>query len=230
MNRTASVVLVVWSAAAPALLAQDAVVSHEVVTDDAKVGLGFFSSTEPRPNKNFLHVDDFTLGAAASIGSVAWWGQSTNDVNAGLENFASFTVGFYHSRTTAGGELRPERNPFVSFIIGLDGIEAEATGRVATHGGLEHRFAADLADAVELEAETIYFFSVAVTHVDPALDAFQWSDAELDNGYAGSWSYERTRWEMLQDTDSAFQLISVPAPAGLGVMSAALVMLSRRGR
>ncbi|MFG0307173.1 MAG: hypothetical protein ACF8Q5_13260 [Phycisphaerales bacterium JB040] len=219
---------------APALhapaLAQEVVYEHELVRDASRVGLGWFSSSEERPNKNFRRVDDFTLDADASIGSVVWWGQSSGDFANDLSNFTSFTVEFYSARTTAGGELRPTRNPFASETFAIGDVAMEATGRVASHGGLEHRFGVDLGSAVDLSGGEVYFFSISAAHVDPSLDAFQWSDAEEVNGYGGSWSYTDEQWQMFQDTDSAFQLISVPAPGAMGVLGVGVAVLGRRTR
>jgi len=211
-------------------LAQDVLYEHEVVQDASKVGLGWFSSSEVRPNKNFRRVDDFTLTSDAAVGSVVWWGQSSGDFANDLSNFTSFTIEFYTSRVTGGGELRPTRNPFATETFALTDVATEATGRIATHGGIEHRFSADLTSSVDLTGGEIYFFSVSAAHVDPALDAFQWSDAEEVNGYGGSWSYTDEQWQMFQDTDSAFQLIAVPAPGALGMLGMSTVLLCRRTR
>ncbi|MFT5422975.1 MAG: hypothetical protein ACI89L_000744 [Phycisphaerales bacterium] len=230
MRSVLSVAALVGLASGSAAIGQDAVFSHDLQTSGPLQGFGWFSHSETRPNKNYLRADDFELSADASIGSVEWWGQSTNDFETSLANFDSFTVAMYESRVTGAGELRPKRAPMLSETFTLGEFASESTGRFGQDGGAEHHFTASLTTPFDLQGGVTYFFSVGAGMVDTGLDAFQWSDSIFYNGYGGSWSYTDATWLMQQDTDSAFTLFTVPTPSGFGVLSAGLLVVSRRRR
>ncbi|MCA9273799.1 MAG: hypothetical protein KDA31_12235 [Phycisphaerales bacterium] len=206
------------------------VYSQPTTPDDSKVGLGFFSQSEPRANRNYKHADDFTLSTAATIDKVVWWGQSSKAVHADLTNFDSFLVEFYSVRTLAGAPV-PDAL-LASYTFNPTDTSPVQTGRQTPNGAFEYRHEATLDTPFAAEADTRYFIAISAGMIQTtsASDAWQWQDASLVNGASGVYSWATRAWTGFQDTDSAFELISVPAPASAVPMASVFWYLYRRSR
>ncbi len=209
--------------------ANQVVYSQPSTTNDADVGLGWYSSSEPRPTRNFRHADNFTLGQDASISSVRWWGLTEGLSHTDLSNFDSFTIEFWTNRTVPNGNIRP-LNLIASTTIDLTDVMTSETGRAAPTGALEYMHEAMLADPVALQSDAIYWISISARSIDPSVDVWQWQDSNLYDTRSTSFDYNQNQWIVLEDTDSAFELIAVPAPGALGVLGLGAVLAHRRRR
>lgn len=215
-------------ALASSIFAQTSVVSQPAVTADANVGFGFYSHIHARPTRNYLHADDFRLTSAATVNRVVWWGESEGVLTDDLSNFSDFGITFYTARAASNGRPVPDQI-IATAIFPIADAQATATGRFAPNGAAEHRFEVDLPQAVSLNANTWYFVAIGARCVSNSGDAFMWQDSDTYNGYTVSWSYQQNRWIQTQDTDSAFELINVPAPATLvGLLALAPLRQRRR--
>ncbi len=202
--------------------------SQPTTSNDANVGLGWFSHAAPRPTRNFKHADDFVLAQTSTIERVTWWGTSENLVHADLTNFTGFAVEFW-SPNAAGS--KPE-----TIIVGdaftLPETNATATGRVSSTGAIEYRHSVDLAAPVELDGGATWFISISAFFFDETGDAWQWQDADNVNQLSSSYDYSRDRWQGLFDTDSAFVLegTAVPGPGAAALAGCAGLLGARRRR
>lgn len=205
------------------------VYSQPSVSDDSRVGLGWFSSSEPRPTRSFLHADNFVLGSDESIGSVRWWGLSEGISHTDLSNFDSFTIGFYTSRTLPNGNIRPQ-DLIASETVGINETNATATGRSAPGGAMEYMHEVSLGSVVSLLGGETYWVSISARSIDPGADAWQWQDSDDFDTRSSSFDYNQNRWLVFDDTDSAFELIAVPAPGVLTGFTMAGLFAQRRRR
>lgn len=206
------------------------VYSQPTTPDDSKVGLGFYSQSEPRANRNYKHADEFTLSEEASIDKVVWWGQSSKTVHADLTNFDSFLVEFYSVRSLAGAPV-PDAL-LASYTFNPTDTSPMQTGRQTPSGAFEYRHQATLDTPFVAEADTRYFIAISAGMVQTtsASDSWQWQDSSLVNGSSGVYSWATRAWSGFQDTDSAFELITVPAPASAVPMASVFWYLHRRLR
>ena len=205
------------------------VYSQGTTSDPARVGLGWFSSSAPRSTRSFKHADNFVLGADSTIDRVRWWGLSEGVSHIDLSNFDSFTIEFYTSRTLPNGNIRP-RDLITSMTLDIGETHASATGRSAPGGALEYLHEADLGDGVSLLAGETYWVSISARSIDPGADAWQWQDSDDYDTLSSSFDYAGNRWLVLEDTDSAFELISVPTPGGMALLGVTGVWCQRRRR
>ena len=194
----------------------------------ANVGLGWYSSSEPRPTRNFKHADNFVLAADATIDTVRWWGLSEGVSHTDLSNFDTFTIEFWTGRTLPNGNIRP-LDLISATTIEDDETDATATGRSSTSGALEYMHEATLNEGVSLLAGETYWISISARSIDPSADVWQWQDSDNYDTRSSSYDYGQSRWLVLEDTDSAFELIAVPSP-GTGFMLAMSGMLAQRRR
>ncbi|MEQ8769303.1 MAG: hypothetical protein RIB60_02215 [Phycisphaerales bacterium] len=226
MRTMIGLIAAIAAGAAPSHAAE--LYSQPTTSDDANVGLGWFSHAAPRPTRNFKHADDFVLAETSSIERVTWWGISENLVHPDLTNFTGFAIEFW-SPNAAG--VKPE-----TIIVGdaftLAETNATATGRTSSSGAIEYRHAVNLATPVELEDGATWFISISAFFVDESGDAWQWQDADFVNGLSASYDYSRDRWQGLFDTDSAFVLegTAVPAPGGAALLIGTGLLGARRRR
>lgn len=207
----------------------EVVYSQPAASSDADVGFGWYSASEPRPTHSFRHADNFVLGADSSIFAVRWWGLSEGVSHNDLSNFDSFTIEFYTNRTLPNGNIRP-MDLIGSTIAGIGATNAQATGRTAPSGALEYVHELELSAPVELLAGETYWISVSVRSIDPSADAWQWQDSDDFDTRSSSFDYNQNRWVVLQDTDSAFELIAVPAPSTGVVLLLGITGIQRRAR
>ena len=210
--------------------AADPVFSQPTTTDDASVGLGWYSNAEPRVRKNYKHADDFTLTAPAEIGRVVWWGQSSKHTHADLTNFDEWHVEFYEAELV-GGQWLPGAL-LSTEIIAKDLTNPTPTGRTTPAGAIEYRHDATLTAPVGLEADTRYFLAVSAGLIanDTTSDAWQWQDADLHDGWSATYAWGTGEWTGYQDSDSAFELYAVPSPATVVPLCGAAAALAGRRR
>lgn len=169
------------------------------------------------------------LAADASISSVRWWGLSEGVTHSDLGNFESFTIELYSSRILPNGNIRP-LDLISSQTMMLDSLGTLHTGRTAPNGALEYKHEADLAQAWTLDAGVMYWIAISARSIDPGADAWQWQDSDDLDTRSSSFDYAQNRWLVLQDTDSAFELISVPSPGTWAGVSVAGLLTQRRRR
>lgn len=229
MTHSISIAMIGSAFAFSPVWANQVVYSQPSTANSAEVGLGWYSSSDPRPTRNFRHADNFTLGHDASISSVRWWGLTEGVSHADLSNFDSFTIEFWTNRTVPNGNIRP-LNLIASTTIALTDVMTSETGRAAPTGALEYMHEAMLADLVALESDAIYWISISARSIDPNADVWQWQDSNLFDTRSSSFDYAQNRWVVLKDTDSAFELIAVPSPGGLGVLGVGPALAQRRRR
>lgn len=207
----------------------DVVYSQPTTTDAGDVGLGWYSSSELRPTRNFRHADNFILGADTSITSVRWWGLSEGVSHTDLSNFDAYTIEFWTNRTMPNGNIRP-RELIMSTMFDIEETNATETGRAAATGTREYMHEAALGEAVELLGGEIYWVSISARSIDPSADVWQWQDSDDFDTLSSSFDYGQNRWVVLEDTDSAFELIAVPSPGSMGVLALGGLLAQRRRR
>ena len=205
------------------------VYSQSTTSDPASVGLGWYSSSEPRPTRNFKHADNFVLASDSTIDAVRWWGLSEGVSHTDLGNFDTFTIEFWTNRTIPNGNIRP-LDLIASTTIDLSQTNATATGRSAPSGALEYMHEATLGDGVELIAGETYWISISARSIDPQADVWQWQDSDNFDTLSSSFSYAQNRWVVLEDTDSAFELIAVPSPGTGAMLLPGCLLVHRRRR
>lgn len=203
------------------------VYSQSPSADPDSVGLGWFSSSEPRPTRNFKHADNFVLSESAEIVGVNWWGLTEGLNDTTLENFDSFTIEFWSSETLSNGRIKPDEL-LMSETLTLASSNASQTGRAALNGALEYQHAYELAESISLDAGNEYWISISARSIDPAGDVWQWQDAELADTISSSFDYALDRWRYFEDSDSAFELVRVPAPSSAMALLIVGVMRKRR--
>lgn len=205
------------------------VYSQGVVSDPTLVGRGWYSHSQPRAIRNFKHGDDFVLESDAAIGSVRWWGISEGRFRADLGNFDRFTVEFYRAEAGADG-MMPGALISSTELLMAD-TTPTATGRLnPTNRAIEYEHLAVLDAPVMLEAGVVYFLAVSARSINGNRDGWMWSDADGVDGYSVSYSWASGAWTGYIDTDSAFQLIAVPGPGGLGAFVVGGALVFRRCR
>lgn len=203
--------------------------SQPTTTDPNGVGLCYYSSTVPRPSRNYKHADDFSSPTGGLVNKVRWWGISEARLYKNLQNVDQFTIEFYSSLADAGGPQIGQLLYSATFPIGV--TNQTATGRLnKRNSAIEYRHEVDLPEAVSIEAGRTYFIAIAAHPVDVKRDAWGWQDGLLVNGYSQLFSYDSGTWSSFQDTDSAFELIgTVPSP-GAGSGAILLLVATRRRR
>lgn len=229
MTRTTIITMLGFTSIYTPVWANQVVYSQPSTTNDAEVGLGWYSSSEPRPTRNFKHADNFTLDQDASISSVRWWGLTEGISHTDLSNFDSFTIEFWTNRTVPNGNIRP-LNLIATTTIDLADVMTNETGRSAPSGALEYMHEATLSSVINLQSDAIYWISISARSIDPIADVWQWQDSNLFDTRSSSFDYNQNQWVVLEDTDSAFELIVVPAPGALGVLSFGTMLAHRRRR
>lgn len=203
--------------------------SQPTTADADKVGLGWYSQSEPRVRKNYKHADDFTLAADAEIGRVVWWGQSSKHRHDDLTNFDTFQIEFFEA-SDVGGDPLPGALLAVE-VFDLADTSPTETGRLAPNGAKEHRHEATLTVPFAAVAGRKYFIAVSAGMIETnsPSDAWQWQDADLNNGWSATFSWASSEWTGYQDSDSAFELYAVPVPASVGPL-AVWLLAGRRSR
>ncbi|MBK7404838.1 MAG: hypothetical protein IPJ41_09445 [Phycisphaerales bacterium] len=223
-------VWMVAACAAPAVARGVLVYGQPTTADDTKVGLGWYSQSEPRVRKNYKHADDLMVAADAEIGRIVWWGQSSLHTYPDLTNFDSFQIEFFAGELV-GGQWLP--GPLVaSEVLDLGATNPTETGRKTSAGAFEYRHDAELANPVALQGGQRYFLAISAGMIknDFSSDAWQWQDADLHDGWSGVYSWATGEWSGFQDSDSAFELYSVPTPGPVLPLLGGIAMLLGRRR
>jgi len=214
---------------APAPALDGVVLSQPTTADPDRVGLGWYSSTQPRPSHNFKHADNFTLAQPAEVATIRWWGLSEGEFDTDLSNFDQFTIELWSNRTPPNNRIRPD-SLLNAATFALDQTDPTATGRTAANGSIECIHEITLAQPLQLEAGVIYWLSISARSIDPGGDVWQWQDSDDFDTLSSSFDHDLTRWLPLEDTDSAFELIAVPSPGTLAAGLALLGFQCRRAR
>lgn len=202
-------------------------VSQPTVVNAADVGLGAFSSSHPRPTRNYKRGDDFRLTQAAELIAITWWGQSEGRIFDDLRNFDQYTVEIFESADAGSGPLPGAL--LWSGVFAVSDLTIEATGRLSPRSGAaEHRYHAVIGASVALESGRSYILAVSARSINPRGDAWQWQDGEFFGGHGASYSYAAGAWSAFQDTDSAFELIGRPVPAPATAITLGVMALTRR--
>lgn len=207
----------------------DIVYSQSAHDDDQQVGLGWYSSSEPRPTRNFKHADNFRLSESAHIAQIEFVGLTEGLSHTDLSNFDAFTVEIWSSQTLPNTRIRPF-SLIATESFTLKQTSAALTGRAAQSGALEYNHLVNLTELIALDADTDYWISISARSIDPAADVWQWQDANLDDTISSSWSYTENRWLYQEDSDSAFTLHSIPAPSTGMSAFITLTLTTRRRR
>lgn len=212
--------------------ADTVLISQPTVANAANVGLGFYSSSQARPTRNYKRGDDFTLASNSSITSVRWWGLSEGRIFDDLRNFDQYTLEIFDGVSTSAGPLPGAR--LWSTTFAPSSLSITATGRKSpTSGAAEHLYQANLASAVSLTAGKAYILAISARCINASGDAWQWQDGEFFGGHGANFSYATGTWTSFEDTDSAFELVGtvVPAPSTAAVLlTLAAMPAGRRAR
>ncbi len=205
--------------------------SQPTVVDPTHVGLGFYSSSHPRPTRNFKHGDDFVLAEDSHVTRVRWWGLSEGRVFDDLRNFDQYTIEIFEGVPASGGPL-PGRVVSTT-VFAAAALSITPTGRVAPlSGAAEYLYEALLPDTL-LTGQRAYVVALSARSVNLQGDAWQWQDGEFFGGHSASYSHASRVWTSFEDTDSAFELFGtvVPAPgAGAAAVLFGLLALPRTRR
>ncbi len=222
--------MVAGCAATPRAAADIVLLSQPTVSDAAKVGLGFYSSSHARPTRNYKRGDDFRLSTAAEITRFRWWGLSEGRVFDDLRNFDQYTIEIYEG--VRSGDAGPLPAALLwSHTYAASSLAIVATGRVsATSGAAEHVYDATVPGVLSLDSGRDYILAVSARSANTRGDAWQWQDGEAFGGHGANYSYASRQWSSFQDTDSAFEIIGrpIPAPGAIGLLS--LLATRRAGR
>ncbi|HEX2839299.1 MAG TPA: hypothetical protein VHN77_14370 [Phycisphaerales bacterium] len=202
------------------------VYSQPTTPNAANVGFGFYSHTNPRPQNNYKHADNFTLAADAAITEVSWWGMSSVRNFTNLNNFDQFTVEFFAS---SGSPSLPGAL-IASQTFTRAATTPTDTGRRAPSGAIEYAQHATLTTPVALSANTEYYFAVSARCVNVSGDAYLWQDSDTFDGYTVLYNHTTHAWAGFVDTDSSFVLHAVPAPGCGAVLVAGIAGMARRRR
>ena len=204
-------------------------VSQPTLTDAAGVGLGFYSSSHARPNRNYRRGDDFTLTRDSTITRIRWWGLSEGRIFDDLRNFNRYTIEIF----TGVGTSTPLPGALLwSRTSAPSALSITPTGRTSSESGAaEHVYEAALGTGVELAGGRSYILAISARAIGTSGDAWQWQDGRFSGGHGANYSYASRTWTAFQDTDSAFELFgtSVPGPAASVSLAALAISLSGRG-
>lgn len=220
-----SISTALYASAAPGSV----VYSQPCAGDDSRVGLGWYSSSEPRPSHNFKHADNFTLDQPVQVAAIRWWGLSEGEFYTDLSNFDRFTIELWSNRTPPNNRIRPD-SLLNAATFTLDQTGPTATGRTAANASIEYVHEVTLDEPFQLNAGVVYWLSISARSIDPSGDVWQWQDSDDFDTFSSSYEYDTTRWLPFEDTDSAFELIAVPAPGTIGLGLALLGLQCRRDR
>lgn len=224
-------ILFIGCATIPRAHADIILTSQPTVVNNAAVGLGFYSSSHPRPTRNFKRGDDFTLAADSLVTSIRWWGQSEGRVADDLRNFDQYTIEIFQGVPATG---RPLPGALVwSGAFPAASLSITPTGRTSpSSGAAEHLYQATIPN-VPLGGGGSYILAISARSINPSSDAWQWQDSEPFGGHGAIFSYASGAWSAFQDTDSSFELRGTPVPtpgAGLAFVLVALPFTTRRVR
>ena len=195
---------------------------YEQAPDLDNLGVGYWSSAEVGTYHDFLHAENFTLGANGLVGGVTWWGGSENYVWPDLFNFVGWEVTFYEDDAGLPGNILYSEYFDKAATNPLD------TGYVAPNGAYIYSQEVNLGSAVNLAAGTQYWISIGVDPASAALDGWWWQKSQSVDDLGASFYYPDGYWTATTDFDVTFGLVAVPAPGALALLGLAGFMRRRR--
>ncbi|UCD76389.1 MAG: PEP-CTERM sorting domain-containing protein [Phycisphaerales bacterium] len=195
---------------------------YEQAADLNDPGTGYWSAAYAGTYHDYLHADNFTLGAGGLVGGVTWWGGSENYVWSDLTNFVGWEVTFYDD---AGGL---PGNVLYSEYFDKAATNPMDTGYVGWQGSTVYSHEVSLTSAVNLSGGTQYWISIGVDPASDALDGWWWQKSESVDNLGGTFYYPDGFWTQSTDFDVTFGLIEVPAPGALALLGVAGLMRRRR--
>ena len=184
----------------------------------------FFSDAVPGQFFSQLTADDFTLGSAATLTAVRFWGGSQNFQFENLQNMDSFTVRIYADNAgSVGDEL-------ATVTLSTEEISTINTGLVNLGGGIVYEHEAAIAPTA-LSAGR-YWVSVGTTLFDPGADAWVWAGSTVGNLVNATNFFDGNGFVTFDPTfnDLAFEIVGVPAPGSIAVVGLGGLLASRRRR
>ena len=195
---------------------------YEQAPDLDDLGTGYWSACYAGTYHDYLHGDNFTLGADGLVDGVTWWGGSENYVWPDLTNFVGWEVTFYDD---AGGL---PGNVLYSEYFDKAVTNPTDTGYIAWNGATVFSHEVSLSSAVDLAGGTQYWISIGVDPASDALDGWWWQNSLPADLIGGSYFYPDGFWTQSTGADSTFSLIGVPAPGALALLGVAGLMRRRR--
>ncbi len=217
----------ILTSAATAATTHAELVYSQTLADLDSTDFGWYSSSEPRPTRNFKHADNFTLSTQSHISRINWWGMTEGATHTNLQNFDQFQIEFYTSRTTNNNRIKPD-TLIASQTFDLASITTNDTGFQTAGGAIKYQHQATLTDALTLDSNTTYWIAISARSIDPNADTWQWLDADPTDTDSSSYDFNTDRWLAFRDTDSAFQLFAVPSPATTSLLLTAPIAARRR--
>ena len=195
---------------------------YEQAPDLNDLGTGYWSMAYGGTFNDYLHGDNFTLGAGSQVGGVTWWGGSENYVWPDLTNFDGWEITFYDD---AGGL---PGNVLYSEYFDKAATNPVNTGYVGWQGSMLFSHEVSLTTPLNLSGGTQYWLSGAADPASDALDGWWWQKSEAADLLGGSYYYPDGFWTQSSDFDVPFSLIEVPAPGALALLGMAGLMRRRR--
>jgi len=195
---------------------------YDQTPDLDDLGTGFYSASYAGTYHDYLHADNFTLGAGSLVGGVTWWGGSENYVWSDLSNFVGWEVTFYED---AGGL---PGNVLYSEYFDKAATNPMDTGYLGWQGSIVYSHEVSLSSEVSLSGGTQYWISIGVDPASDALDGWWWQKSEPVDSFGGEFYYLDGFWTQSEGHDVTFGLIAVPAPGALALLGAAGLMRRRR--
>jgi hypothetical protein len=213
-----ALVLLAWPGAARGQVGDDIIVDHPPLNTGGPAADTEFINMFGQPSWQ-LSADDILLDAPATVRRVMWWGFYDQD-NPPTEE--TMRIRFYDARP---GDGLPGGILFEEYFQNPTRV---ATGRrvFVSVDPAEYEYTVDMAAPFHLLADTPYWLEIVqVGDIDTA---FRWEFAFSDqNGYAFSTpSFPNWRASNL-DGDLAFRLSSIPEPASVWILAAALMLVNR---
>ena len=197
---------------------------YEQSPDLDNLGTGYWSACMAGAFNDYLHGDNFTLGADGSVGGVTWWGFSENYVWPDLTNFTGWEVTFYADL----GGLPDPGGVLYSEYFEKPATNPTDTGYFAPSGASLYSHEVTLGSAVDLTAGTQYWISIGAYSASAALDGWGWQKSVSVDDLGGSFYYPDGFWTQSTDFDVTFGLLAVPAPGALALLAVAGLMGRRR--
>ncbi len=175
--------------------------------DPANVGHGFFSHLGLGAARNHVHADDFRLTSNATLVGIRFWGHSEGLKTPDLDNIREFSLRVHQATpdATPGPIVYEQLAPMAATKPAPTGRRALA--QRSRPGAREHVHELQLAVPLPLQANATYFVSIAAGRHNAEGDGWMWSDSTPRNGRSFSHPLHDPRWQAIDDTDSAFELL-----------------------
>ena len=172
-------------------------------------------------------ADNFSIGTAATVTGVKWWGGSQNYQYSDLSNMSDFIVEILAD----DGAGNPDgTNVLYSHLFTKAECNPTVTGASNFGGGIDYAYSATLTLPLNLQAGTQYWVSIGAKLVNPFADAWVWNHSTVGDGKNASNFFNGPNYFVFNSGDMAFEVVgSVPAPSALSAIGlGSLVALRRR--